>query len=258
MVRLVVLLVVTAFSSLPAFAWGKTGHRVVGEIANNYLTEDARKSVEDILGPEGLAEASTWPDLMRSSPDPFWAKEAGPYHYITVPQGKTYDEVGHPPEGDAIFALERFKATLKDPGATLQERQLALRFINHIIGDLHQPLHVGNGTDRGGNDVTCSFFGDTTNLHAIWDSGLIDQEQLSFTEWTAWLLPTITETNRDAWSSTDPRVWSAESAAIRDTVYPAECELSFGYVFDHRETLRLRLSQGGVRLAAYLNALFAK
>lgn len=88
-------------------------------------------------------------------------KTAGPRHYVSVPEGKTYVEVGAPDEGDAVTALEQFTNTLKDPSATTDEKRLALQFIVHIIGDLHQPLHAGNGTDRGGNDVKVRFSGKT-------------------------------------------------------------------------------------------------
>src|SRR5262245_55219544 len=77
----------------PAGAWGLTGHRVTGAIAERYLSFEARAAVRKILGgSEGLAEASTWPDFMRSSDEPFWHETASPYHFVTVPIGKTYSE----------------------------------------------------------------------------------------------------------------------------------------------------------------------
>ena len=248
-----------AFSPAPALAWGKTGHRVIGAIAQRHLSLQAAAGVKRILGVETLAEASTWPDFMRSDPSEFWQHQASPWHYVTVPQGKTYAEVGAPPEGDAVTALTRFSATVRDPRATLADKQLALRFITHLVGDLHQPLHAGNGTDKGGNDVSVTFAGKPTNLHAVWDSGLVDEEQLSYSEMADWLGARITPRDVRAWSTTDPGVWITESAALRDRIYPAkgETSLSFRYVFDHSAQMELRLEQGGVRLAAYLNRLFA-
>jgi hypothetical protein len=240
----------------PALAWSQTGHRVTGEIADAHLGPKARAGVREILGTEGLAEASTWPDFMRSSPDTFWQKEAGPFHFVTVPDGKRYEQVGPPPQGDALTALRRFSAVVRDPKAPLAERQKALRFIVHIVGDLAQPLHVGNGTDRGGNDVKVTFFGDPTNLHAVWDGALVEQEGLAYSEWTRWLLGAATPAQLRDWSSPDPLQWVADSAAIRPRLYPAAPELGYGYVFAHRETLRQQLTKGGLRLAAYLNRLF--
>jgi hypothetical protein len=148
--RFFFLVVLSCLMAGPAFAWGQNGHRVTGALAEPLLSRKAKAQITAILGNESLAEASTWADEMRSSPEEFWQKTASPWHYVTVPEGKTYVEVGAPPEGDAYTALKQFAVTLKDPKATLAEKQLALRFSIHIIGDLHQPLHVGTRGDRGG------------------------------------------------------------------------------------------------------------
>lgn len=241
-------------------AWGKTGHRVVGKIAEPYLTPAARAGVKRLLGRETMAEASNWPDVMKSAPGEFWQKTASPWHYVTVPASKTYAEVGAPPEGDAVTALARFSAVIRDSKALPADKQAALRFIIHIIGDLHQPLHAGNGTDKGGNDVRVTFMGRPTNLHSVWDSALVDDEQLSYSEMSDWLGARITPADAKAWTVTDPTVWIAESAALRDTIYPAagDTSLSYGYVYAHQRQMEDRLTRGGVRLAAYLNQLFAK
>jgi len=245
--------------SVPAWAWGKTGHRVSGQIANSYLSDDARDAVKSILGVEDLAEASTWPDFMRSSSGDFWRKEASPYHYVTIPKNQTYTQVGAPKKGDAITALAKFRKVLRDDDASLEDKQLALRFTIHIIGDLHQPMHVGDGTDRGGNDVSMTFFGDLTNLHRVWDSGLIKQEELSYSEFSQWLERRITPEQVEMWSVIDPVIWVEESAAIRDTIYPTgDRDEAWGYVYDNRATMRTRLSQAGIRLSAYLNDVFAE
>ncbi|WP_375283179.1 S1/P1 nuclease [Marinicauda pacifica] len=247
-----------AIGTAPALAWGKTGHRVTGAIADDYLTAQARQAIEAILGVETLAEASTWADFMRASDEPFWREEAGPYHYVTVPPGQTYAEVGHPQQGDAVSALEQFARTLRDPNALLEDKQLALRFMVHIIGDLHQPLHAGDGTDRGGNDVRVTWFGESANLHSVWDTKMVDHEQLSYTEMADWLTDDITPELAADWMVADPEVWIGESSAVRDTIYPDEDQLGWDYAFEHRETMRIRLSQGGVRIAAYLNFVFAQ
>ncbi|QYE36116.1 S1/P1 nuclease [Polymorphobacter sp. PAMC 29334] len=265
----ILLAAAIALLPTPAFAWGKTGHRVIGAIAERMIGHRARNGVRTILGTESIAEASAWPDFERSNPDAFWQKEAGPFHYVTVPTGKTYAEVGAPPEGDAVTALKRFAATVRDRNAPLADRQLALRFIIHIVGDLHQPLHAGNGTDKGGNDVKVIFQREPTNLHAVWDSGLIDQEQLSYTEMATWLNARITRADRVKWRDPHPLTWIGESAAIRDRIYPEApksdagkpgepIKLGFDYIYAWTPTRDLRLEQGGVRLAAYLDWVFAR
>lgn len=248
---------VLALAPAPAFAWGKTGHRVVGQIADAHLSSKARAAVKRILRTESMAEASNWPDFMKSDPSPFWQTTASPWHYVTVPAGKTYDLVGAPPDGDGITALDRFSATLRDRKASADDRRMALRFIIHIVGDLAQPLHNGNGTDRGGNDLKVTWFGKPTNLHSVWDTLLVDDEQLSFSEMATWLNARITPAELRAWSSADPKVWMADSFAVRDQVYPpaGDPSLGYGYVYENTPRMELQLEKGGVRLAAYLNHL---
>ena len=247
-----------ALAPTPAFAWGKTGHRVVGQIADVHLTRKARAAVKRILGTETMAEASNWPDFMKSDPSPFWQKTASPWHYVTRPGGKTYDQVGAPAEGDAITALDGFSATLRNRKASLADKRVALRFIIHTCGDLAQPLHNGNGTDRGGNDLKVTWFGRPTNLHSVWDSLLVDDEQLSFSEMASWLNARISPADLEAWSSADPKVWMADSVTARDQAYPpaGETALSYRYVYENTPRMELQLEKGGIRLAAYLNSLF--
>lgn len=244
----------------PAFAWGKTGHRVVAALADPQLSGLARAHVKEILGVESLDEAATWPDDMRSNPSTFWKKTATPWHYVTL-NGIIYDHA--PPEGDALEALAHFTNVLKDPKASLADRQLALRFIVHLVGDLHQPLHDGKCCDRGGNDVKVTWFGKPTNLHAVWDSALVDDEQLSFTELTAKLQRHTSPEDVIRWWDVNPRDWVTESAEYRDSLYPAPATgkdavpaLSYDYVYRFTPLMEQRLKQAGVRLAAYLNAIY--
>ncbi|WP_144392917.1 S1/P1 nuclease [Pleionea sediminis] len=245
-----------AVVSCSAMSFGKTGHRITGAIAEKYLTETTRQSIESIIGNETLAEASTYVDEMKSNPSEFWRKTANPYHYVTVPKGKTYAQVGAPKKSDAVEALKKYSKVLKDKKASKADKAVALKFIVHIIGDLHQPLHAGNGDDRGGNDVKLRFFWQDSNLHRVWDSGLIDQQKLSYTEWTNFLNRTITPDTILQWTTTNPEDWIAESTKIRDTIYPKEDNLTWDYQYQHLPTLKLRLKQGGVRIAVYLNELF--
>jgi hypothetical protein len=240
----------------PAFAWGPNGHRITGAIADPLLSEAARTQVQQILGVEDLAEISTWADEMRSNPDPFWQRQASPWHYVTIPEGKTYSEVGAPQQGDAMTALQHFTRLAKDTSLPRSDRAQALKFVVHIIADLHQPLHTGNGRDRGGNRFNVVFFDELTNLHAVWDYGMIDHQQLSFTEKSNWLNRKIRPAQIEEWTTTDPLVWIAESIALRDTIYPEDQVLSWQYSYDYMPQVDRRLSQSGVRIAAYLNEMF--
>ena len=245
-------------TSLPALGWGQTGHRVTGAIAERYLSPTASAAVQQLLPNESLAETSTYADEQRSNPSPFWQKTSPPFHYVTVPANKHYHEVGAPEQGDAATALTRFTATLQDPAASHEDKQLALRFVVHIIGDLHQPLHAGNGTDRGGNDVKVRFFWEDSNLHRVWDTQMLAQRDLSFTEWTRWLDAKISPADIMQWSTADPHDWIAESVAIRDTIYPEDAnKMSYDYLYEHLPKAKTRLQQAGIRMAQYLNKVFA-
>ncbi|WP_218313180.1 S1/P1 nuclease [Alteromonas antoniana] len=247
----------TLIISAPAFGWGQIGHRVTGAIAEQYLSPLSHAAIMDLLPGSSLAEASTYADEMRSDPSEFWQRTASPWHYVTVPEGKHYHDVDAPDVGDAYTALERFTATLKDPSASKEDKQLALRFVVHIIGDLHQPLHAGNGTDRGGNDVKVRFFWQDSNLHRVWDSQMLDQRDLSYSEWTTWLTDKITSQDIRDWATTNPEDWITESTEIRDTIYPEDANnMSYDYLYNHLPTAKRRLQMAGVRMAMYLNDVF--
>jgi hypothetical protein len=241
---------------MPAAAWGPTGHRVTAKLAEARLNPVARAHVRAILGSESLAEASTWPDDQRSNPDPFWQKTASPWHYVTVPTGQPYTTAMAPAEGDAVTALAQFRTTLRDAHAPLADRQRALRFAVHIIGDLQQPLHAGRPGDRGGNSVAVTWMGRPTNLHAVWDAAMIDDRQLSYTEYAAFLARTITPERARAWADVRPATWINESATLRETIYPTDPALGYKYNWQHIGEVNTRLAMGGVRIAAWLNAVW--
>jgi hypothetical protein len=253
--KLMIGVVATAMS-FQVLSWGQIGHRVTGAIAEQHLTPKAQLAISQLLPDEDLAEASTYADEMKSNPSEFWKKTANPWHYVNVFDGKTYSDVAPPPEGNAVTALEIFSEQLKSNQSSVAEKQLALRFIVHIIGDLHQPFHAGNGKDKGGNDVKLKFFWEDSNLHRVWDSGLIDRQKLSYTEWTQSLSRKISEQQAKQWMQVEPQVWIAESAEIRANAYPDSDKLSWDYQYQNLATVKQRLQMGGVRIAAYLNALF--
>lgn len=247
-----VLLLVPAL----AFSWGKTGHRVVGQIAENHLSPKAAKAVRELLGPDSLAEVSNWADEIRS--DPSW-KRADPWHYVNIPDGETYEAMSKNPAGDVIVALKKFEATLRNPAAPKEERIQALKFMVHMIGDLHQPLHAGKRDDLGGNRVSVHWFRgvEATNLHTVWDDLLIEQEKLSFTEWTRFLdHPTAAELKD--WQASSYVAWMEESFKLRDRCYDfkPELPLSYEYVYKSLPIVKQRLLQAGVRLAGTLNSIF--
>jgi len=236
-------------------AWGANGHRIVGRIAMNHLTDEAARGVQCLIGPEGLDQVSTWPDEIRS--DPAWSR-ATPWHFIDIDDNETLETTQRDPNGDVLEAIGRFTAVLRDPQASRESKQEALKFLVHFVGDIHQPLHVGRRADRGGNSIKVTLFGQETNLHSVWDAGLIDAEKLSFSEFAAFIdHPTLKEIQ--AWQSAAPADWVNESKALRDRVYKTgDGKLSFEYDYVEIPLIKQRLLRAGVRLAGLLNSIFAE
>lgn len=237
-----------------AHAWGPTGHRIVGRIAERHLAPETARAVASLIGPESLAQASTWPDEIRS--DPAW-KRAEPWHFFSIDDGEAFDTTARNPAGDVIEAIGRFAAVLEDPAAPRQQRVEALRFLVHFVGDIHQPLHVGRRADLGGNKIEVTWFGQRSNLHSVWDSGLIDHELLSFSEMAGFLdHPNRAEVI--AWQAGDVGDWARESFGSRSQVYDiGDGKLSWEYSYRKLPIVQLRLLQAGVRLAGMLDRVFA-
>ena len=271
MKRLAALLAMSALAAAPAAAWGPVGHRITAQIAQDNVSGQTRARIAQILGHEELPEAATWPDEQRSNPDAFWQTTSYPWHFVTIPVGQAPEHLEHPSEGDAETALESFTAVLRDPAASPEDKARALRFVVHIVGDLHQPLHVGKPGDRGGNDVKVKWFDDPVvqNLHWVWDEGMIRRQELSFSEYAARLEARMTAEQVVAWWNIEPDTWMAESAALRDRIYPAPSErdgagtpeapfvMRYWYPYEWTPEMELRLQQSGIRTAAYLDWVFA-
>ena len=243
--------------------WGEDGHRVTGWIAYQHLTDEARAEVDRLLALEEttLWDAAYWPDkVARSLPE---NRFANPLHYANVAEGaEGYDaERDRPEEGDIMSGIERFSAVLADKKAPDARRLEALRFLAHFVGDLHQPLHMGRNADRGGNDIHVTFFGRPTNLHAVWDTGIITR---SHTDWLAFarelqdsLEPGETD---ELTASMEVIDWANESYHLAmNEVYPGvgDQPIAAEYTEANLPMVEERLIAAGIRLAGVLNNLLA-
>jgi hypothetical protein len=166
--------------SFALVSWGYKGHRITALIAENYLTSQAKAAVKDLLGNESLADVSTWADDVRNDPQ---YKNTASWHYLNLPLGLSYEKFGSVVYSQSIenvlTAIQRCEGTLSDEKTSKEQKREALKFLVHFIGDVHQPMHVSRAEDRGGNTIQVQFDGKGTNLHALWDSGLIDYSGLS-------------------------------------------------------------------------------
>jgi hypothetical protein len=248
-----ILLAFLVLSSLSVFGWGVTGHRVTGHIAEKYLSKKAKAAIQQILGQQSLAMASTWMDEVRSDST---YNHTSTWHWVTVHDGMTYEQMEKNPTGDIIMTLERIIAELKSKKLSPQEEAEHVKMLIHLVGDIHQPLHVGGGDDSGGNRVRVTWFGKNTNLHAVWDSEMIDDTKLSYTELAESLFKPDASQRKVLQSST-VRDWARESMGYRKQVYAiGEGKLSYPYPFKNFYIVRERLLQAGVRLAGVLNEIY--
>ncbi len=235
--------------------WGKTGHRVVGEVAERHLTRRARKAIEKLLDGESLALVSNYADDIKSDPE---YKKYSPWHYVNFPYGKKYGEESPSTSGDLITGIEKCISVLEDEESSEEDKAFYLRLLVHFIGDLHQPLHVGRAEDRGGNDIEVSWFGDDSNLHRVWDSDMIDSFGMSYTEISV-NLPRITKKQRRSIQSGSYMDWAYESQELSKTVYGSAQmgeKLGYRYMYDNFGMAKLQLQKGGLRLAKLLNDIF--
>jgi hypothetical protein len=243
------------FLTFQSFAWGPTGHRTIGLIAEKHLSKKAKKNLAGILNNETLAKISTYMDFIRSDNS---YRHMSAWHYCTIPDGETYEEAGTPEEGDVIASIQRLVKELKTKTFTDKDEAFALKCLVHLIGDIHQPLHVGNGEDKGGNDVDVEFFWDKSNLHRVWDSGIIDEQKYSYTEYVEWI-DHPSEAQLSNWASIDVLDWAKESQEYRNQCYetmPENKKLNYRYNFDNIDLVNQRLLQAGIRLANVLNEIY--
>ncbi len=247
----IVFVALLSILSNSIFAWGQTGHRVVGEIAWKHQNNKAQKNVQRVLGTESLAMCANYMDFIKSEPQ---YDSLSPWHYCTIKAGEKYN--GAPKEGDVIMAIDHYINEIETGNFSVDEA-FALKCLVHLVGDIHQPLHCGNGTDRGGNDVKVDYMWQKSNLHRVWDSGMIDNQQLSYTEYTEWI--DIAPKDQVAkWQNSTVMDWVAESQQLHPQVYdiPENGRLSYGYTHDNIATVNQRLLQAGIRLAGILNKIY--
>lgn len=249
------ILLITLFSiyTLSAFAWGATGHRVTGWIAEQYLSKNAKKHLEQILKGQSLAMASTWMDEIRS--DSLYDYTAD-WHWVTIQDGQTYVQSIKNKNGDVVQTIERLIADLKGKKLSARNEQEAVKMLIHLIGDIHQPLHVGGGNDRGGNDIKVTWFREDSNLHRVWDSDMIDDTKLSYTEF-AQSLERPDATRLASIQNAKINEWVAESMGYRKQVYDyGNGKLGYQYSYRNLSTVRDRLLLAGIRIATVLNEIY--
>jgi S1/P1 Nuclease len=241
--------------SVETFAWGPTGHRATGQIAEQYLSAKAKKKIRLLLGQQSLALASTWMDEVRSDSTYNYMTD---WHWVTIETGMTYDESRKNPNGDLIVTLERVIRELKAHNLSTQQEIEHIRMLVHLVGDIHQPLHVGCCDDQGGNKVRVKWFRNDSNLHRVWDSDMIDDSKFSYTE-LAESIPKPDQVMVAGFQKTSARDWANESMGYRKQVYDiGDGNLGYKYSYKYFSIANIRIMQAGVRIAGLLNEIYGK
>jgi hypothetical protein len=207
-----------------------------------------------------MASIASWADEVRES-----RAATFPWHFIDIPVDQPHLDMARDcPKGDCVIAkIEDLRKALNDPAITPDERREDLMFLIHFIGDMHQPLHCANNKDRGGNDVPVVFFGKPTNLHSVWDSGLLGRMGTQDRIFGRLLTESLDHAKK--WSKGTVEDWAEEShKAAQKVVYgrlpkvPAGTPVPIGAAYEKKADplIREQLEKAGARLAAVLNTAF--
>ncbi len=173
-----------------SWAWGREGHRLTALVAEQYLTPEAKIQVARLLGSESLVDVAPWADTYRID-----HPETGSWHFVDIPAAAaSFDrsrdcpvsktDTKSPWRDCVTDRILYFEGRLGDESLSNDQRAFALKFLVHLIGDIHQPFHA-LGDERGGNEIAVSFLGSNMcgsyacNLHGVWDTGIIEAQGLS-------------------------------------------------------------------------------
>ena len=249
--RLIIIFFIGALSFLN---WGSTGHRALAEVASFYLTENAKKKINEILDGETIVTASMYADDIKSDSryDEYYN-----WHFINMELDEDYEDTVPSEKGDVFIAINKCIDILESNSASDSEKSFYLKLLIHFIGDLHQPMHIGRYEDRGGNRVYVKWFGRNSNLHRVWDSDMINGYNMSYSELAKNL--SIPEKLEIEFERDDLIGWVNEIHSYTRKIYNGvsiDDNLGYEYQYENFQIVRDLILKGGLRLASVLNYLF--
>ena len=237
-------------------AYNVVGHRIVADIAYKNLTPKAREQVDNVLGKRGIIYTSSWADEVKS--DDTYAYSY-PWHYQNLASNMTEDGIKHLLENPTaegmhlFFGIDEMITRLKKNKNDAE----ALKFLVHFVGDLHQPLHLGRPEDRGGNGVSITWFGRTTNIHSVWDGSLIDSRKMSSSEYAIYLEDRF-ESEKQKIKEYDLLQSILRAYEIANEIYGYDMSNTntYHYLYRFMSQQDEMLFRGGIQLANILNEIF--
>lgn len=253
---LLVFLVNFSFVNAENPDWGATGHRTIGKIAEDYLKGKTKRKIAELLNGESLALVSTFGDDIKSDER---YRKFNTWHYVNMPFGVKYEDSEKNTNGDLIIGINKCKDVILDDTSSKEDKVFYLKMLVHLIGDLHQPMHVGRAEDKGGNDIQVQWFNRGTNLHRVWDSDMINHFNMTYSE-LAENTNTISKEQLKFLQKGTLADWANETQQHAIKVYATVKigeKLGYRYMYDNFDLARNQLQIGGIRLAKVLNDLFS-
>lgn len=256
MMRVAVVAVMAAVA-LSAAAWSQKGHDVVAHIAERHLTPSTQAAVHSLLEGRHLVYWANWLDNASHTPEYAYTKT---WHYRNVDEGQTLETAPENPNGDVIKGIRYAVRVLSDYSQTQANRLLALKILVHLVGDMHQPMHMGHLSDLGGNRTKVKYFGRDTNLHSVWDGSLVESaHKWSYTEWADQIDLPMKPEQQVLLLSGNVADWARRGVENAAEVYratPDGTSLSYNDVARWTPMIEESLLLGGHRLAHILNSIF--
>lgn len=230
------------------FAWGKKGHEIVAEVAFSRLNPQTKTNILKYLNGLTIQQASTWMDDVRNDPAYRSLEKA---HYINIPSSSN-------PETDVKRELEKTFEELKNkksfPDSIIRIDILKLI---HLIADVHQPLHTGYETDRGGNTILVEFNGKKSNLHRVWDSQIIEKSEIAIFNIEN-KITKMTKEERLKISNVNVELWIKETQTSLRHVYSMKKNvIDDNYISISTVIIEMQLAKAALRLQSALEKYFS-
>lgn len=250
------LFIIALFTFASSWAWSQKGHDVTAYIAQNHLTPATARAVDSILDGRSMVYWANWLDNASHTPEYAYTKT---WHYKNINEGVRYEEMGANPAGDVVTGIKSQMEVLISPKSTEAERNLAMKILVHLLGDMHQPMHMGHATDLGGNRIKVKFFGRDTNLHSVWDGSIVESgHKWSYSEWQD-QIDRVTPEEVEAIVGGSIDDWAKETMYVAASVYantaPGD-NLKYDEVAQWTPVIEMQFLRGGLRLAHVLNMIF--
>lgn len=255
--RFFISLALGSLSTLSVWGWGQKGHDATAYIAEQHLTPATLEAVNKIFDGKSIVYYSNWLDNASHTPEYEYTKT---WHYKNINSDETYETAERNNSGDVVKGIEKMVRELKSGNLTPEQQNLDLRILVHLVGDIHQPMHMGRKTDLGGNRHTLKYFGRNTNLHSIWDSSLPESaHNWSYTEWQQQVDRLSDDDALVYVEGLSPNDWGKETYQIASEIYattPIDYNVSYDYIAKWAPVIENQFLKGGLRLADLLNSLF--